>query len=153
MALILVAPAALACEPALEAAVAAKPDDTEARDALARSCARAGAQAEALAQYDQLLARDPTNVDWQLGKAQALMALGRPREALPILADARRRAPAYEDVWRANANALERLDEFDAAEALYAEAAVQFPQSAWPRDRLAALRERRLLEQGTRLSA
>jgi YaiO family outer membrane protein len=150
---LLAAPAAFACEPALEAAVAAKPDDTEARDALARSCARAGAQAEALAQYDQLLARDPTNVDWQLGKAQSLMGLGRAREALPILADARRRAPAYEDVWRANANALERLDEFEATEALLLDAAEQFPQSAWPRDRLAALRERRLLEQGTRLSA
>jgi YaiO family outer membrane protein len=149
----LLVPAAFACDPALEAAVAAKPVDTEARDALARSCARAGAQAEALAQYDHLLARDPVNVDWQLGKAQALMALGRPREALPLLADARRRAPAYEDVWRANANALERLDEYEATEALLLDASAQFPQAAWPRERLAALRERRLLEQGTRLSA
>ncbi|HEU4516422.1 MAG TPA: YaiO family outer membrane beta-barrel protein [Steroidobacteraceae bacterium] len=153
MAMMLLAPAALACDAALEAAVAAKPDDTEARDALARSCTRAGAYAAALEQYDALLARDGGNVDWLLGKAQALMAQGRPREALPILADARRRAPAYEDVWRANANALERLDEYDAAEALYAEAALQFPQAAWPRERMAGLRERRLVEQGTRLSA
>ena len=93
---------------ALEAQVAAKPDDSDARDALARSCARAGEHAEALTQYDALLARDAANVDWLLGKAQALTALGRPREALPLLDDARRRAPAYEDVWRANANVLEQ---------------------------------------------
>jgi YaiO family outer membrane protein len=151
--LVLLAPAALACDPALEAAVAAQPDDTEAADAFARSCARAGLQAEALAQYDRLLALDPANVDWQLGKAQALMAQDRPRDALPILADARRRAPAYEDLWRANANALDRLNEFDALDSLLTEAATRFPQSSWPRERLAALRERRLLEQGTRLSA
>ena len=33
---------ALACDPALEAAVAAHPGDSDSRDALARSCARAG---------------------------------------------------------------------------------------------------------------
>jgi YaiO family outer membrane protein len=145
--------AALACDATLEAAVAAKPEDTDTGDALARSCARAGEHARALGQFDALLAHDPANVDWQLGKAQALMALGRPREALPILADARRRAPAYEDVWRANVNALDRLDEFDAADRLLTEAAAQFPQSAWPRERQAALREQRLVERGTRLSA
>ena len=150
---ILLAPTALACDESLQAAVAAKPEDTGAREALARACARAGAQAEALAQFEQLLERDPANVDWQLGKAQALTALGRPREALPILADARRRAPGYEDLWRANANALDQLDEYDALDALLADAAAQFPQSAWPQERQSALRERRLVEQGTRLSA
>ena len=153
MLLLFLAPAAFACDAALEAAVAAKPEDTEARDALARSCTKAGAYAAALEQYDQLLARDPANADWQLGKAQVLMAQGRPREALPLLADARRRAPGYEDVWRANANALERLDEYDAAEALYIEAATRFPQATWPSERRAGLRDRRLVEQGTRLSA
>ncbi|HEU5468981.1 MAG TPA: YaiO family outer membrane beta-barrel protein, partial [Steroidobacteraceae bacterium] len=153
VAAMLLAPAAWACDAALEATVAAKPADTDTRDALARSCARAGAQAEALAQYDALLAVDAANVDWLLGKAQALLALGRPREALPFLEDARRRAPDYEDVWRANANALDRLDEFDAADALLTDAAAQFPQAAWPRERQAALRERRLLDRGARLSA
>ena len=56
-------------------------------------------------------------------------------------------------MWRANANVLERLDEFDAADALLTQAAAQFPQSTWPRERQAALRERRLLERGMRLSA
>jgi YaiO family outer membrane protein len=153
VAVMLMAPPALACEPALEAAVAAKPDDTEARDALARSCARGGEPEAALAQYDRLLAYDAGNADWLLGKSQALMALGRPREALPYLEDARRRAPAYEDVWRANANALDQLGEFAAADTLLAAAADQFPQAAWPRDRRAALEERRLLERGDRFTA
>jgi YaiO family outer membrane protein len=149
----LLAPAAFACDATLQATVAAKPQDTDARDALARSCARAGAQAEAVAQYDALLAVDPANVDWLLGKAQALVALGRPREALPLLEGARRRAPDYEDVWRANANVLARLDEFDAAEALLSEAALRFPQAGWPREQQMAIRERRVLERGTRISA
>ena len=76
MACLLLAPLAFACDAALEAQVAAKPDDSDARDALARSCARAGEHAEALTQYDALLARDAANVDWLLGKAQALIALG-----------------------------------------------------------------------------
>jgi YaiO family outer membrane protein len=149
----ILAPAVLACDATLQATVAASPQDTDARDALARSCARTGNSAEALAQYDALLARDASNPDWLLGKSQALVALGHPREALPVLEQARRRAPDYEDVWRANANVLEQLDLFDAAAALLADASARFPQSTWPRERQAALRERRLLERGTRLSA
>lgn len=153
IALFLVAPPTLACEPELEAAVAAKPDDTEAGEALARACARAGEHETALARYDLLLARDPANVDWLLGKAQALTALGRPREALPHLEDARRRAPGYEDAWRASASALDTLDEFAAADALLAEAAAQFPEAAWPRERRAALADRRLRERADRMFA
>ncbi len=149
---LLAAPIASACDAALEATVAAKPDDTDSRDALARSCARAGRFDAALEQYDRLLAMDQGNVDWLLGKSQALIALGRRREALPLLEDARRRAPAYEDIWRLNASALDALDEFDAAESLLDQAQAQFPQSDWPRERRAALAERRLLERGSRLS-
>jgi YaiO family outer membrane protein len=151
--MLLASPQAMACDPALEAAVAAQPENTETRDALARSCAHAGRQEETLAEYDRLLARDAGNVDWLLGKSQALVALARPRAALPLLTDARRRAPAYEDVWRLNANVLESLGELAAADALLTEAATQFPQAAWPRERQAALAEDRLLERGTRLSA
>ncbi len=150
---LLLASNVLACDAALEATVAAKPDDTDARDALARSCAQAGRQADALAQYDTLLARDANNVDWLLGKSQALVALRRPREALPLLEKGRALAPAYEDVWRLNATALDQLDDFDAADTLLTQAAAQFPEASWPRERKAALVERRLLERGSRLSA
>ncbi len=150
--MLLAAPAAQACDTALEAQVASKPADTDARDALARSCARAGRPTDALHHYDLLLAQNPNNADWLLGKSQALIALGRRREALPWLERARERAPAYEDVWRANANALDQLDDFDAADALLTQAAAQFPEAAWPRQRQSALAERRLLEQGMRLS-
>lgn len=153
VALILLAPPALACDATLEAQVAAEPADTDTRDALARSCARAGHPADALTHYDRLLAHDAGNVDWLVGKSQALLALQRPREALPLLEDARRRAPEYEDAWRLNATALDALDEFAAADILLAQAAAQFPQAAWPGERSAALAERRLVERGSRVFA
>lgn len=148
----LAAAPALACDPALQTAVAANPDRHDDRDALARSCARAGDHEGALAHYETLLAVNPDNVDWLLGKSQALIALQRPREALPPLERGRALAPAYEDIWRSNIAALEALDEFDRADALLAEAARAFPQSDWPASRRQALAERRLLERGTRLS-
>ncbi len=147
------APSAAACDAALEAAVAAHPDHSDERDALARSCVRAGRFDEAIAQYDILLALDDRNVDWLLGKSVALLAVERPREALPLLERGRELAPAYEDIWHANATALDALDEFERADRLYAEAALAFPQADWPAARRRALADRRLLERGTRLSA
>ena len=138
---LLAAPAAFACDPTLEATVSARPDDTDSRDALARSCARAGDPEAALRHYDVLLERDASNADWLLGKSQALVALQRPREALPLLEKGRALAPAYEDIWRVNASALESAGEFTRADILLAEAAIAFPQSTWP-DR-AAQRTRR----------
>ncbi|MEX2343223.1 MAG: YaiO family outer membrane beta-barrel protein [Steroidobacteraceae bacterium] len=148
----LAASPAFACDAALDAAVAAKPNDADARDALARSCARAGRADAALAYYEELLKIDSGNVDWLLGKSQALIALQRPREALPLLERARQVAPAYEDVWRLNVTALEMNGEFARAEELLAEAARAFPQSAWPAERRQAMAEQRLLQRGTRLS-
>ncbi len=149
----LAAPQASACDAALQAIVAGHPERSDDRDALARSCARAGRPQEALAHYDILLTVDADNADWLLGKSQALIALQRPREALPLLERGRAVAPAYEDIWRSNATALELLDDFDRADALLAEAARAFPQSDWPIARRRALEERRLLERGTRVSA
>ncbi len=71
---------------------------------------------------------------------------------LPLLERGRKLAPAYEDVWRLNANALESAGEFARADSLLADAARAFPQSTWPDERRRALAERRLLERGTRLS-
>jgi len=146
-----VAPAQ-ACSEAEQAAVTANPDNLDARDALARTCARAGRHDEALAHYDFLLARDAGNVDWLLGKSQALIALQRPREALPVLERARSVAPKYEDVWRLNATAFEMLEDYEQGDALLVEAERAFPQSTWPATRRRALTEQRLLERGTRVS-
>jgi len=137
---------------AAQAAVTANPDDTDARYVLARSCAQAGRHHEALAHYDILLARDANNSDWLLGKAQSLVALQRPAEALPLLERGRRVAPLYEDIWRTNATALEMLEDYERGDALLAEAERAFPQSTWPAAKRAALAEDRLLRRGTRIS-
>ena len=101
---------AQACDEAQRQILAGNPDNTDARDALARACARAGRHEHALAEYDRLLAVDSNNVDWLLGKGQALMALGRPAEALPLLEKARAASPEYEDVQRAEARARAAMD-------------------------------------------
>jgi YaiO family outer membrane protein len=150
--LLLAAPAAFACDAGLEAAVAARPDDLEVRESLARACQRAGRPEEALAAYDVLLAHDADNVDWLLGKGQALLALDRASESVPILDRGRTLAPAYEDVWRLQAAALEASGKFAWADELLSEAARAFPQSAWPAEKRRALAEERLLERGTRLT-
>ncbi|MGB5131464.1 MAG: YaiO family outer membrane beta-barrel protein [Steroidobacteraceae bacterium] len=141
-----------ACSEAGRDLVARNPDNTDARYELARSCAQAGRHAEALAQYDILLARNPENSDWLLGEAQSLIALQRPAEALPFLERGRKIAPAYEDLWRANATALEMLDEDERADALLAEAASAFPQATWPAAKRAAIANERLLQSGTRVT-
>ena len=143
---------AAACDPELQARVAADPANTELRDGLARACARAGRPEAALAQYETLLAVNAENPDWLLGKGQALTALGRPREALAPLERARAAAPRYEDLWRANVSALEAAGEPDRAAALAAEAQRAFPEAAWPREKQRALARVRIVERGTRLS-
>lgn len=143
---------ALACDPALQAVIGEHPERSDDRDALARSCARAGRPGDALIHYDVLLQVDANNPDWLLGKSQALSALGRAPEALPLLERGRAIAPAYEDIWHANVNAYEAAGEPERARALAREAEQAFPQAAWPRDKQAAITRMLLLEEGTRLS-
>jgi YaiO family outer membrane protein len=107
--LLAIAPA-YACDESLQSRVAATPDDTDARYELARSCARAGRQAEALAHYDRLLEQDDRNADWLLGRAQVQVALGHPREALVTLERARAVAPRYEDVLSLETRVRESLN-------------------------------------------
>jgi YaiO family outer membrane protein len=106
---LLVIASADACDESLQSRVAAAPDDTDARYAFARSCARAGRQPEALAQYDRLLAHDGNNADWLLGRAQAQVALGQSQEALATLERARSIAPGYEDVLNLEARVRQSL--------------------------------------------
>jgi YaiO family outer membrane protein len=141
------------CDPALAAEVAANPAHTDARYELARACARAGRPDAALAEYEILVAADARNADWLLGQGQALVALGRPREAFAPLEQARAVAPGYEDVWRSNIAALEAANELERAQALAREAERQFPGSGWPREKQSAIARVQLIEHGTRVSA
>lgn len=138
-----------ACDATLQAGLAAQPDDTNLRHALARACAHAGRHDQALGEYDALLAVQADNPDWLLGRAQALLALDRPQEAQASLERARSIAPDYEDVWRLSATALERAGDTAAAETLLAQAERAFPRSEWPAARRRLLAEARLLERGT----
>jgi YaiO family outer membrane protein len=99
-----------ACDESLQSRVATTPDNTDARYELARSCARAGRQHEALAHYDRLLGQDGNNADWLLGRAQAQVALGQSREALVTLERARAVAPGYQDVLNLETRVRESLN-------------------------------------------
>jgi YaiO family outer membrane protein len=126
--------------------------DTDALHERAFAHLRAGDFAAAEREFSALLEVDANNVDWLLGRGQALIATGRAAEAVPLLERARERAPDYEDVWRAELNAREASDDVAGAAALLEQAARQFPDSDWPALRQRALRERELLQRGTRFS-
>ncbi|MBT6278092.1 MAG: YaiO family outer membrane beta-barrel protein [Chromatiales bacterium] len=53
-----------------------------------------------------MVAANPRNADYLLSNGPTLVWAGRPVEALPILAEARRLSPDYFDVWRVQAIAL-----------------------------------------------
>gem|GEM_PF-4049648 len=115
-ALALASPAALAGDGApadlatLSAQVRADPGDADARFRLAVALARAGHTAEALDEYDRLLAREPDNADYLLGRGQALLWAGRPDEAVVALQRAVALAPDYADAQAALASARDALD-------------------------------------------
>ncbi len=132
--------------------IAANPDDTDARYDLARAHLRTGNPTAAEVHFAELLTRDEGNPDWLLGRAQSLLALGRPAEAVPLLGRARARAPGYEDLWRVEAAALESSQQYARAASLLDQASSQFPAATWPLTQREAVRERELLSAGTRAS-
>jgi YaiO family outer membrane protein len=89
--------------------VAAHEKDLDARFLLARVLAWQGKTPDALAEYDRLLAASPRDVDYLLGKAQTLTWGDRPAEAVPLLEEARSLAPRYEELYRAEIQALRKL--------------------------------------------
>jgi YaiO family outer membrane protein len=90
--------------------VATHATDGEARFRLARVLAWQGKTAEALAEYDRLLATSPKNVDYLLGKAQTLTWGDRAAEALPLLEEARSLAPRDEEIHQAQIQARRKLE-------------------------------------------
>jgi len=83
--------------------------DQAARFDLARVLAWQGKGADALKQYEILLQLSPKNADYLFGKAQTLIWMQRPHEALTLLASARNIAPDYVDVWKLEIATLRNL--------------------------------------------
>jgi YaiO family outer membrane protein len=118
----------------LRARLAAHPADEEARFLLARVLAWSGRHADALREYDRLIKARPRNSDYLLGAAHAHHWSGNPAAALPLLRTARRLAPRYEAIWRAQIEALLALGDDDRlrqARLIQDEARRRFPKSEW----------------------
>ncbi len=110
------------------------PHDGSARFLLARVLSWQKKYGEAYIEYDHLLNAAPENVDYLLGKARTLMWDGRPLEALPLLEHAHRLRPDYQDVWRAEIDALLAAageGQRQKALSLSKEAQARFPQADW----------------------
>lgn len=119
--------------------LARQPADVEARFQLARALAWQRRFDAALTEYARLLQVQPRNADFLLGTALVHLWRGTPRQALPLLRQARRLAPRYEDVWRTQIQALLALGDKQAQRQahLVRDAARQrFPRGNW---RFAAL--------------
>ena len=137
----------------LQARVAQAPHDTDAHYSLARAHLTSGRFHEAAGEFDLLLALDPRNADWLLGRAQAALALERPREAVRLLERARTLAPGYQDVWLSEAIALEAEGRHDEADELLEAAVERFPGSQWPATQKRRLHQANLASRGTRVGA
>lgn len=112
----------------------ASPNDADARFRLARALSWQRRYNEAQVEYAQLLKTNPDNADYLLGAAQVHLWRGAAAKALPLLAQARRRAPAYEDVWRLQIQALLALGDtarIRQAHSVRTEARRRFPQGDW----------------------
>lgn len=125
--------------PASASLAEASPDEALAkmpaqRFAKAQSLRQSGDASGALAVLDALRDEFPFDVDYALGRAQALTALGRDAEALRELRAAVILAPDYEDVWKLRYRLLGRQTSAAARSEradIRAEAARRFPSSDW----------------------
>jgi tetratricopeptide (TPR) repeat protein len=81
--------------------------------------------------YDALLKREPDNVNYLFGKAQALVLAGQPGVARPLLRRARTLKPEHEEVWRLQIRVLSELGLEKQARELTRQASQKFPQSRW----------------------
>lgn len=93
----------------LESYVEQHPHDQTSSFTLARLYSWQKRWAESALRYDKLLAVSPKNVDFQLGKGQALLWQGDFLNAYITLDAARNVAPEYEQIWRDELRALEHL--------------------------------------------
>jgi len=95
-----------AAERLLRQELAIRAQDQEARFVLARVLAWQGRYAEALREYDLLLAVQPGNADFLVGRAQTLYWSGALPQAVETAVRAKMLAPDYLDAWRVEIQAL-----------------------------------------------
>lgn len=123
---------------ALRQRVEVDPENDAARFELANRLLRTTSASQALAHFTILAERHPQNVDYALGRAQALTRLERPREALAELERGIELAPDYEALWRlqfALLNAHPELIDAAELESRQSRARARFPEARWWRAR------------------
>ena len=124
----------VALEQRMRQRLANKSGDLEARFQLARALSWQGRFDEALVEFTSLIKARPGNADFLLGMAQVHLWRGVPEMALPLLLEARRLAPKYEEVWRTQISALLALGDSEhirQARLIRDQAKNLFPRSNW----------------------
>ncbi len=114
----------------LEEALAADPGNPAAMRLLGSALVELGRASEAVAAFDALLARAPSDVEAHLSRARALMAGGRLDEAEEALGALRGIVPADRDARDLHFQALARSGKLDLARRLMAEAVAAEPRDA-----------------------
>jgi tetratricopeptide (TPR) repeat protein len=126
-----------------QALAAANPDDVDARLWIARLHSWMGHDARAVDVYESILATNPRHIDAMIGAGDALIRLGRRREAGDVLARAETAAPDNAAVLAAQGRLHAAAGHSDLALAYYQRAMTIDPSAATASDELAALvRER-----------
>lgn len=133
---------------ALERALQTEPTDASLRYELARVFGLLGSTEAALAEFDVLLDREPSNADYLLGRAQMLARLGREAAALETTERAVLLAPDYEDVWELRLRLAERAADDATTAALRRDAAARFPDASWWRRPAAPVEHTRWVSMG-----
>jgi predicted Zn-dependent protease len=104
----------------LASLLAKKPDDFEARLALARVLERSGDRKEALAMVRGVVGEaPPEDIDTRLSAARRLVALRRPREAAVLVSDLRDQFGERAEVTVQQGRILESLGQYDLAKVQY----------------------------------
>jgi tetratricopeptide (TPR) repeat protein len=98
-------------------------------DDLANTLRDLGKLDGALAEYERLLAIDPSRETWLAGRAEALAQSGRAREAAEAFAKLAARYPRRTSYWREHADALIALGQVDAARKVLVDGLAEAPES------------------------
>ena len=112
-----------------------KPGDPQLRYHLARISAWQGDYPSSIARYDELLAEDPENTDYLLGKSQVMFWEGNTQQAIKIADQARTLSPGNRFAWELSItyrNQLRSADSVNTRNELVLLAREKFPAYSWP---------------------